>query len=86
MIVADASVLIAHLAERDALYDRAEEALMRTAEQRLCSSTLTLAEVVVRPARRDRLTAAGAVLAELQVEELQFGNDAASRRCAPRPD
>jgi predicted nucleic acid-binding protein len=86
VIVVDASVLIAHLDERDALHDRAEEALMRAAEQLLVSSTLTLAEVLVGPARRGRLDAARAALIELDMVEIPVGDDAPVRLAALRAE
>ena len=86
MIVVDASVLIAHLDEQDALHDRAEEALMRAADQRLGSSTVTLAEVLVGPARRDRLDAARAALLQLDVAEIPLADDAPARLATLRAE
>ena len=84
MIVVDASVLIAHLDERDALHTRASDALLAAADRRLGCSPITLAEVLVGPARRDRLDAARAAVAELDVEEIPLGEDAAVRLAALR--
>ena len=77
MIVLDASVLIAHLDERDALHARAEQALERATSQPLGCSSITLAEVLVGPARHGQLSAAQAAVAELEVEEIPLGPDAA---------
>ena len=84
MIVVDASVLIAHLDERDALHARAGDALLAAADRRLGGSPITLAEVLVGPARRDRLDAARAAVAELDVEEIALGEDAPVRLAALR--
>jgi predicted nucleic acid-binding protein len=51
VIVVEASVLIAHLDERDALHSRAGEALDRSTSEPLGCSPITLAEVLVGPAR-----------------------------------
>lgn len=79
MIVLDASVLIAHLDERDALHARAEDVLLQAAEQSLGCSPITLAEVLVGPSRHGQLDAARTALAELGVEELSLGDDAPVR-------
>jgi predicted nucleic acid-binding protein len=51
VIVVDASVLIAHLDERDALHQRAVERLLEAADQPLACSPITLADVLVGPTR-----------------------------------
>ena len=84
MIVVDASVLISHLDERDALHARAGRALLEAADQRLGCSPITLAEVLVGPARHDRLAAARAAVAELDVEAIPLGEDAPVRLAALR--
>jgi predicted nucleic acid-binding protein len=65
LIVVDASVLIAHLDERDAQHAQA--------------SPLTIAEVLVGPARQDRLDAAVEALTQLELQEIPFAADAAAR-------
>jgi predicted nucleic acid-binding protein len=77
VIVVDASVLIAHLDERDALHERAVERLLGAAGEALGASTLTLAEVFVGPARRGRMDDARAALAALEVEEIRLAPGAA---------
>jgi predicted nucleic acid-binding protein len=84
VIVVDAGVLIAHLDERDALHARAGDALLAAADRRLGCSPITLAEVLVGPARHDRLDAARAAVAELDVEEIPLGEDAPARLAALR--
>ena len=79
MIVVDGSVLIAHLDESDALHERAGDALLEAADRPLGCSPITLAEVLVGPARRDRLDAARAAVSELGVAVIPFGDDASTR-------
>jgi predicted nucleic acid-binding protein len=79
VIVVDASVLIAHLDDRDALHDRAVECLLDVAEHPLGCSPLTLAEVLVGPARHRRLEAARAAIAGLEITALPLGDDAPAR-------
>jgi predicted nucleic acid-binding protein len=86
VIVLDASVLIAHLDRGDALHARAEDALLAAADRPVGCSTITLAEVLVGPARQGQLDAARAALAELEVEELPLGDDAAVRLAGLRAD
>lgn len=78
MIVLDASVLIAHLDERDAHHERASRLLADTGVEPLGAGTITLAETLVAPARAGRLDEAVAVLGRLGIEELPLGEDAPS--------
>jgi predicted nucleic acid-binding protein len=84
VIVVDASVLIAHLDGHDAHHARALEALLGAADQPLACSPITLAEVLVGPARRDQLEAARATIAELDVEVIPLGVEAPVRLAALR--
>ncbi len=77
MIVLDASVLIAFLDSEDALHTRAETLLAQEIDDDFAASSLTLAEVLVMPARERRLDAAREALADLDVKELPFPVDAA---------
>jgi predicted nucleic acid-binding protein len=79
VIVVDASVLIAHLDDSDALHEDALAALLDVADQPVAVSPLTLAEVLVGPARRDRLTAAVDALQQLELQEIPFAPDAPAR-------
>ena len=79
MIVVDASVLIAHLDENDALHDRAVDVLLASAEQPLACSPITLAEVLVGPARAGRLRDARNAITNLGVAEIPLGEGAAAR-------
>jgi predicted nucleic acid-binding protein len=79
VIVLDASVLIAHLDETDGLHRRAEEALSRAAREPFGCSPITLAEVLVGPARQGRLEVVRAVVRALAVAEIPFGDEAATR-------
>ncbi|MBS1844258.1 MAG: PIN domain-containing protein [Actinobacteria bacterium] len=79
MIVLDASVLIAHLDERDAHHERASRLITDTGAEPLGASTITLAETLVGPTRAGRLDDAVAALDRLDVTELQLGNEAPTR-------
>ena len=79
MIVVDASVLVAHLDENDALHDRAVDVLLASAEQPLACSPITLAEVLVGPARAGRLRDARNAITNLGVAEIPLGEGAAAR-------
>jgi predicted nucleic acid-binding protein len=68
VIVADASVLIAHLDADDHHHARAEALLASIVAQPLLASRLTLAEVLVGPARARKLEVAMAGLAQLGIE------------------
>lgn len=72
MIVLDASVLIGVLNPRDA-HHRAAIALLEDVSHELwTASVLTVAEVLVRPARSGRENAAADAITELGVEVLPF--------------
>lgn len=77
MIVLDASVIIAFLDRDDAQHSRAKELLAREIDDDLAANPLTLAEVLVVPARDGRLEQAQAVLRDLEVQELPFPSDSA---------
>jgi len=79
VIVVDASVLIGHLDERDAHHDAATQVLLDAAGGELVVSPITVAEVLVGPARADRLSEAQAVLDALGVREVALGSDASLR-------
>lgn len=70
MIVLDASVLIAHLDADDALHERASTLLRTLAADQFAASALTVAEVLVGPARSGALERAGAALRRLGVDTL----------------
>ena len=75
----DASVLVAQLEADDRHHDRAAAVLLGAASEDLGASTITLAEVLVGPARHGRLEAGQALLRDLGVVEVPVGRDAASR-------
>jgi predicted nucleic acid-binding protein len=79
VIVVDASVLIAHLDARDVHHDAATAQLLDAADQQFGASSITLAEVLVAPARAGRLAEAQAALRALGVTELTLPDDAAER-------
>lgn len=79
MIVLDASVLIAYLDGDDARHTAAEALLARSIDDDLGVTPLTLAEVLVGPARRHRLEPARAAVRALRIQELPFPVDTALR-------
>lgn len=79
MIVLGASVLIAYLDSEDTHHTRAESLLVREVDDDFAASTLTLAEVLVMPARQGRLQVARDALDGLEVRELTLTADAATR-------
>lgn len=79
MIVLDASVLIAHLDADDAHHDRARTLLGDIAGEGLAANLLTLAEVLVGPARIGQLDQTNAALRRLQVDTLGFDQHAPVR-------
>jgi predicted nucleic acid-binding protein len=84
LIVVDASVLIGHLDEADAQHDQASALLFDAASAPLAASTITLAEVLVGPARTGRLARALDALRALEVAEVALGADAAQRLASLR--
>jgi len=77
VIVLDASVLIAYLAGEDEHHEAAEALLAREIDDDFGANPLTVAEVLVGPARNDRLDEVRLALRELEVEELPFPGDTA---------
>jgi predicted nucleic acid-binding protein len=86
LIVLDASVLIAHLDERDAHHARATQLLSTTGAEPLGASTITLAEILVAPTRAERLADVSTALERLGVAELPLGDDAPRRLARLRVD
>jgi predicted nucleic acid-binding protein len=84
VIVLDASVLIAHFDQHDALHARATEHLLDAADQQFGASAITLAEILVGPTRTGHLSAAQAALRALDVTELPLPPSAATRLAALR--
>lgn len=77
MIVFDASVLIAYLDRDDNHHARAATLLEREVDDDFAANSLTLAEVLVVPARENRLRAVSEALRDLELQELPFPADAA---------
>jgi predicted nucleic acid-binding protein len=86
VIVVDASVLIAQLDERDAHHERAQDRLLDLAAHPLGASPITIAEVLVGPARQGRLEEARAALRALEVTEIPFGDGASTRLAVLRAE
>ena len=70
MIVLDASVLIAHFEETDPFHEQATALLSSAADQALAASAITVAEVLVGPARAGQLDRAVGVLGQLEVRTI----------------
>ena len=79
MIVLDASVLIAHLDSTDAHHDRAPELLLSVVGDELAVSPITMSEVLVGPARAQRLRDVQAALRRLDVHTVALTDDAPAR-------
>lgn len=77
MIVLDASVLIAFLDSDDTLHALAEDLFVREVDDEFAANSLTLAEVLVVPARVGKLKQVQAALNELEIHELPFPADGA---------
>lgn len=84
MIVIDASVVIGHLDAGDAHHGAAEALLAGFAGEPLGASTVTLAEVLVKPAQAGRLEEAKNALELLAIEALALQADAAPSLAALR--
>lgn len=79
MIVLDVSVLIAHLDAADLHHERASALLHEAADETLAASPITLAEVLVGPARAGRVEHGTAVLHDLDVTSVPLLEDAPIR-------
>jgi predicted nucleic acid-binding protein len=79
LIVLDASVLVGHLSLSDVHHERATKLLMEAAEESFGASPLTLAEVLVGPARSGSLDRANSLLGELGIRNLGMDDTAPSR-------
>jgi predicted nucleic acid-binding protein len=79
VIVLDASVLIAHPDAADAHHERASALLLGIADEALGASPLSLAEVLVGPARAGQLDRATAMLHQLQVASVRLADDASTQ-------
>jgi predicted nucleic acid-binding protein len=79
VIVFDASVLIAYLDSDDDLHRDAYRLLSESVDEDFGANSLTLAEVLVVPARAGRLEAVQTALHELETDEVPFPVDTAVR-------
>lgn len=73
----DASVLIAYLDRDDPHHTRADELLRSAIDEEFTASTLTVAEVLVVPAREGRLPTARAAFQALEIRELPLAGGSA---------
>lgn len=79
MIVLDASVLIAYLDGADLQHDRAEMLLAHEIDDDFAANPLTLAEVLVAPARENRVPEVYEALQAVGVNERAFPVDTAAK-------
>jgi len=79
VIVLDANVLIAHLDAGDAHHQRATSLLLSADDEPLGASPLTLAEVLVGPARAGQLDRADLALKELEIQSVGLPEEAPMR-------
>ena len=86
MIVLDASVLIAHFDATDAHHEAARALLLGAGDEPLGASLLTLAEVLVGPARAGQLDRATVALHQLDVTGLPLQEDAPVRLAVLRAE
>jgi predicted nucleic acid-binding protein len=86
VIILDASVLIAHFRAMDPHHARADRVFTDYAVVPMGVSTVTLAEVLVGPARYGRLRAVETSLRNLDVEEIRLAQDAAVRLAVLRAE
>lgn len=84
MIALDASVLIAHLDDRDAHHLDAERVLEAVSDAPLAASPLTLADVAVGATRAGTLELAMAALTQLGIEAIAMASDAPVRLAGRR--
>jgi predicted nucleic acid-binding protein len=77
MIILDASVLIAHLENTDGHHARATGIMRDNCHDEFAASSVTLAEVLVGAIRADRGEQVRQALADLQVQSLGLGAEAA---------
>ena len=86
VIVLDASVLIGYLDDSDDHHVAAESLLAEALDDEIGVNPMTLAEVLVGPARDGRLEQVRGVLRAIEVIELPFPSGAADRLARLRVD
>ena len=86
MIVLDASVLFAHLDAADSHHERADRLLAASGSEELGASVVTLAEVLVGPARKGVVERALAALEQLAVSAVPIARETAVRLALVRAE
>ena len=86
MIVLDASVLIAHLDAADSHHERADRLLAASGSEALSASVVTLAEVLVGPARKGVVDRALAALEQLAVAAVPIARETPVRLALVRAE
>jgi predicted nucleic acid-binding protein len=84
VIVLDASVLIAHLDANDVCHERATMLLLEVAGEQFTASHLTLAEILMGPARAGEIDRAVAALTQLGIAGVGLNADSPARLAALR--
>jgi predicted nucleic acid-binding protein len=79
VIVLDASVLIAHLESTDVHHQRATQLLLSAAADQLAISPITMAEVLVGPARAHQMERVVGIMRELEVTTVPLTEDSPVR-------
>lgn len=79
MIVLDASVLAAHFDNEDAHHSKAEEILLELVSDDLGASPISIAELLVGPARAGKLQTARDALHDLEIQEIPLHDGSAER-------
>jgi len=86
VIVLDASVLIAHLDAADSHHERADRLLAASGSEALSASVVTLAEVLVGPARKGVVDRALAALEQLAVAAVPIARETPVRLALVRAE
>jgi len=86
VIVLDASVLIAHLDAADSHHERADRLLAASGSEELSASVVTLAEVLVGPARKGVVDRALAALEQLAVAAVPIARETPVRLALVRAE
>jgi predicted nucleic acid-binding protein len=86
VIMLDASVVIAFLDSDDAQHDTAQALLAREVDDEFAINLLTLAEVLVGPAREGRVQAVMDTLRDLEVAQVDFASGSSVQLAQLRAD
>jgi len=79
VIILDASVIIAHFNRNDAHHRSATDLLAESSAEPLAVSAITMAEVLVTPARAGKLEVVTAALCRLGISSVSLDSDTPAR-------